>query len=295
MMFNTMQKKWINISPTRGDAPAPRAAHIQLCFYNYIFVFGGIGTSDHIYGDLWVFDIIKQDWHMIMDSERTHELTHDGITGYIPSGRMFSSAVLFENFGAAVMIGGLTKEGVAGDIWALDLDMVVNLVEQPKKYKKENVWTRRQVEEGAESHLARYGHASGLINNRALLVFGGIDADSYAMRDIFSYDFISNIVTPLQESGVPPPTRIGHGLLSIGNGMMLLYGGEDPQGRGSFSDLWHIRVHLAENDVHYSQAKYKDDHEHYILSWRTGFTFAFMPVSQNPIMLGGTFGNNQQS
>ena len=45
---------------------------------------------------------------------------------------------------------------------------------------------------------------------------------------------------PLGESGVPPATRVGHSLLSIGNGMMLLYGGEDPQGRGSFSDLWHI-------------------------------------------------------
>ena len=58
---------------------------------------------------------------------------------------MFSSVVLFENFGAAVMIGGLTPDGVAGDIWALDLDMVVNLVEQPNKYKKDNVWTRRDV------------------------------------------------------------------------------------------------------------------------------------------------------
>ena len=82
---------------------------------------------------------------MIMDFEWTHELTHDGITGVIPSGRMFSSAVLFENFGAAVMIGGLTKDGVAGDIWALDMDMVVNHVEQPKEYKKENVWLKWEV------------------------------------------------------------------------------------------------------------------------------------------------------
>jgi len=49
--------------------------------------------------------------------------------------------------------------------------------------------------------------------------------------------------------------------------MLLLYGGEDPAGRGSFNDLWHLRVHPTDGHVHYSEAKYKGDHEHYLLSW----------------------------
>lgn len=103
------------------------------------------------------------------------------------------------------------------------------------------------------------------------------------------------MIIPLSESGDPPSTRLGHGLLPIGNGMMMLYGGIDPQGRGSFSDLWHIRVHLQDKDVHYSQAKYKGDHEHYILSWRQDFTFEFLQNTQDPVMIGGSFGNNQES
>lgn len=67
------------------------------------------------------------------------------------------------------------------------------------------------------------------------------------MRSVYAYDFIENQFIPLKETtNEPLATRISHGLLSIGNGMMLLYGGEDPGGRGSFSDLWHLRVHLAE-------------------------------------------------
>ena len=95
----------------------------------------------------------------------------------------------------------------------------------------------------------------------------------------------------MEEKGEPPQTRLGHGLLEIGGGMLLLYGGEDPAGRGSFNDLWHLRVHPTDSHVHYSQAKYKGDHEHYILSWRTGFSLHYLKNFDDPVMIGGTFGN----
>jgi hypothetical protein len=81
-----------------------------------------------------------------------------------------------------------------------------------------------------------------------LFVFGGIDSENFAMRQTYAYDIIDNKIIPLTESGEPPATRLGHGLLAQGGGMMLLYGGEDPSGRGSFSDLWHLRVHLTDKE-----------------------------------------------
>lgn len=75
-------------------------------------------------------------------------------------------------------------------------------------------------------------------------MFGGIDSENFAMRNVFAYDVIDNAIIPLTESGETPKTRLGHGLLNQGGGMMLLYGGEDPSGKGSFSDIWHMRVHL---------------------------------------------------
>ena len=94
-------------------------------------------------------------------------------------------------------------------------------------------------------------------------------------------------------SNIPP--RLGQGLLSVGGGMFLLYGGVNPQGLGNYADLWHLRVHKGERDLHCTEAKYKDDHEHYILSWRQGFSLHFIKNSQDPVMVGGTFGNNQQN
>jgi hypothetical protein len=157
------------------------------------------------------------------------------------------------------------------------------------------VWFKKNVSNEDSEYVCRWAHSDGLIDNRHVFIFGGINDQNLAMRSTYAYDFIDNKFHKLSESGDPAPTRINHGLLSIGNGMMLLYGGEDPAGRGSFSDLWHIRVHLSDKDVHYAQAKYKGDHEHYILSWRHGFTLHFLKNWQDPVMIGGTFGNFQQS
>lgn len=57
---------------------------MQVCFYNYIFVFGGQGNGGKIYGDLWVFDIIKEDWIEISNTEKTHQLVHEKVKGIIP-------------------------------------------------------------------------------------------------------------------------------------------------------------------------------------------------------------------
>ncbi len=40
-----------------------------------------------------------------------------------------------QDFGAAVLIGGMSKLGIpACDVWALDVDMLINFVENPKKF-----------------------------------------------------------------------------------------------------------------------------------------------------------------
>lgn len=50
------------------------------------------------------------------------------------------------DFGAAILIGGMSKIGETScDVWALDVDMVLNFIENPKKYKKENVWVWKDV------------------------------------------------------------------------------------------------------------------------------------------------------
>ncbi len=76
--YNEITTEWRRVN-ILGDQPAHRHGHIMVCYYDYIFVFGGRGTEDRIFDDLWIFDIIKEDWHMIADASRPHELMHDGV------------------------------------------------------------------------------------------------------------------------------------------------------------------------------------------------------------------------
>ena len=274
-MFDEATKTWSRIEQP-GDYPPHRSGHVMVCYYNYIFVFGGLDAFDKYLGDLWVFDIVLRDWHMLSDAARTHELVHKEFEGGIPEQRAFATGTVFPDFGAMVMAGGLLADGsVSTDLWQLDLDQALNYIENPTKFSEQNLW-KYLAGQKHDDLVARWAHTAGLVNSRTMLVFGGIDSQNYAMRSVFAYDFLKNEILPLQESGAPPPTRLGHGLLPVGAGLFLLYGGADPKGRGSFSDLWHVRVHLDSNDIHFSQMKYKGDHEHYILSWRTGFKMAFI-------------------
>ena len=293
MKYDEITNEWIDVTPKSGDSPPPRHSHSMFCFYNYLFVFGGIGENDKIFGDLWAYDLIALDWIPILDSDKTHILEHEGVTGGLPQARYGSSGSLFPNNGAAVIIGGMTAQGVACDIWVMDLDYIVNYLERPDIYKRQNIWRSQELDEKSQKLTCRYSHTTGLVNPKQMFIFGGIDQDNNAMRSVFAYDFLKNDIIPLKETGTTMETRIGHGLLAIGNGMMLLYGGSDPQGRGQFSDIWHISVNIPDKKVVYTESIYKKKHDHYIMSWRQGFTLHWIRSLQDPVIVGGTFGNNQ--
>jgi len=160
-------------------------------------------------------------------------------------------------------------------MWSLDLEGIIDFIEYPHARKK-NYWRRLTLDISGSRLTCRYSHTVGLIDQRRMLVFGGIN-DEGAIRSVFSYDYIENSVQMLKEKG-DLKTRIGHDMLTIGGGMFLLYGGIDPARAGPLTDLWHLKVHLEDNppSIHYTEEKYKNAHDHYILSWRKGFSLHYL-------------------
>jgi len=69
----------------------------------------------------------------------------------------------------------MTNFGVACDIWALDLDYIVGVVERPDRYSRDNVWIKRDVIETNQDLLCRYGHTAGLIDDTSVFVYGGVN------------------------------------------------------------------------------------------------------------------------
>jgi N-acetylneuraminic acid mutarotase len=62
LYYDELSNKWVEIKP-KGPVPKPRHGHLMFCYYNYLVVYGGQGENQHIYGDLWMFDVVKEDWH----------------------------------------------------------------------------------------------------------------------------------------------------------------------------------------------------------------------------------------
>jgi len=49
---------------------------------------------------------------MIMDSTRTHGLTHEGVSGELPMAMTQASGQLMENFAAGIILGGRLQGGM---------------------------------------------------------------------------------------------------------------------------------------------------------------------------------------
>ena len=75
--------------------------------------------------------------------------------------------------------------------------------------------------------------------------------------------------------------------------MIILYGGVDPKLRGYLTDLWHLKV--SGDSVYYDKVNYEQKGTAYMVSWRSGFTMEYLRGINDPHLIGGTYGNNQQS
>lgn len=297
LYYDELSNKWVEIKP-KGPVPKPRHGHLMFCYYNYLVVYGGQGENQHIYGDLWMFDVVKEDWHQIMDAENVHNLIHQDIEGIIPSPRVFAAGELNEKFGAAYITGGKTKDfKTVCDMWVLNLEKMVEYVEQPTETAFVNIWQRKDVTNDMQTYFCRWGHTTGFVDSRYMLVYGGVNQDDKVVRDSFVFDMLEYYIVPLNEMGDKPSVRLTNSnLLEAGNGMMTLYGGEDVSHRGHFTDIWHLRIHVEKAHVDFTKFDYKKgDHEHQILSWRYGFTLHYLKSQNDPVMIGGTYGNHQES
>lgn len=113
MSLDSKTKTWRTVKPVTSAVPPPRFGHSMMCYFNYLVVFGGQDKVGKILGDLWVFDIVKEQWIYIMETGDTHEIGRMGVEGIVPLPRTFSATVSNPDSSAAFIIGGMMQKGVA--------------------------------------------------------------------------------------------------------------------------------------------------------------------------------------
>ena len=291
MVYDAIKNSWKSIIPSSGQTPTPRFGHILFCYFQYLIVFGGQSESGKPLGDLWVFDTITEKWTFIMDTDDTHEFTHYDIEGYLPKARMFATGNSFHKSSAGFVSGGLTKDGVAWDIWILNFEKLALIVERDDK-KLETVWSKMKIKEADVPVLCRQGHVSAITGEKEFVVYGGLDQNNKFVNTAYSFS-INKLVTQLAPVGPTPQPRVRWGILSVGMGMVILYGGAHVEGKGYFVDLWHFVV--KDDKIMFKQIDNTVEGDNLFMTWRHGFTMHNVRGEQDPILIGGTYGNNQQS
>ena len=293
MSFDSKQKFWNKIQPTTSSVPKERFGHSMVWYFNYLVVFGGQDKDGKSLGDLWVFDIIKAQWKFIMDSADTFEIGRMGVEGIVPASRRFTGAISVPELSGAVFIGGLMDEGVAWDIWNLRLDRLILFIEDKYKFKISNFWERKTIPEEYTQFLCRSGHSVAMIDTHTMLIYGGIDDSNKFSKTPITYNILTNKIVKLKEPEVVPDPIMKSGMLPAGNKMVIMYGGVKLNGVGFYTDLWHMTV--VNDTINYQKVPYKNNGAKLFMTWRHGFTMHYVRNIQDPILIGGTFGNNQQA
>lgn len=293
MVFDTTNNAWKTINPSSGSKPAPRFGHVMFCYFQYFIVFGGQNQDNHILGDLWVFDTIGEKWIFIFDNSDTHELSHLHLEGEVPEARAFSSGVMIPELGAGFITGGQTSKGVACDMWGLKVERVIEFVEDKDKNPLTNFWIKKSFDHLDQSYLCRENHVSALVDKAKFVVWGGLSKEHQFVDLPYTFDIINDRLQVLQQVGEVPEPRIRCGILSTGAGMVILYGGSHLEGKGYYIDLWHFVVNG--DRIEYKQVDYELEGDNLFMTWRHGFSLHYVRGIQDPVLIGGTYGNNQQS
>lgn len=234
-----------------GELLPPLAGHAAAYVGNgAAVVFGGFdGSSDR--SDSWLLHVADSP----TEGEGEQALTASELqlaTRARPSARSQHSLVSLRSVPAArytllgeelsaslpavgaqcVLFGGYASgDGLAGDLWVLDLSA--------------RRWLRPQTR--GDAPLARCGHAAVMMpavtgsdaGDSLMLVHGGFDGRA-CLSDLHAYEVATATWTQLQAVGAAPMARRGHAMGISGDGV-LLYGGFAPDHDAPLLDLHVLR------------------------------------------------------
>lgn len=293
MVLDTTTNSWRSVDPKAGSKPSPRFGHAMFCYFQYFIVFGGQNQKGQVLGDIWVFDTVAEKWTFVTDNEDPHELSHLGKDIQVPEARAYTGNIMIPELGAGYITGGMTKHGVACDIWGLKIENIVEFVEDKAKNPLDNFWVEKKIMDNDQSFLCRENHLTALVGADTFLVWGGLNEHHIFEYTPYTFKVSSDRVQKLTVQKNQPEPRIKSGVLSTGSNMGILYGGVPLGGRGTYIDIWHFRV--DGNTLLFKEITYEKEGDNLFMTWRHGFTMHYVRGIQNPVLIGGTFGNNQQS
>lgn len=254
-------------------------------------MFGGIGENGTYFGDLWVYDIVRSLWHKILDSPNIYD--DDENEEKVPWNRAFFGKETLVVYGSVVVLGGKGEDDIVYcDAWRLDVEKTIKVIENPLSKNLNNLWKKIPTVKKTRDSLCRFGLDTVVVDERNVLIFGGRTLESSDSSPIL-FDVKTSKFTQLRTLNEPPKNRFYYDVIDSGNGVVLLYGGEDESG-AMLSDFWMMKVNVVDLTIKFTLYQPKSTYFSMIFSVREGFSLHNSPKINHPIIIGGGFGNNKQ-
>jgi N-acetylneuraminic acid mutarotase len=163
----------------------------------------------------------------------------------------------------AVTCLGTPTTSLDGDMWEYDISS--------------NSWTDLDTPDPEPTSRFLYSMAYNPDNNKIYL-FGGSDSSGTGGNETWEYDVASNVWTQLNPTS-PPSARMGHTMAYVGNGIIILFGGESTQSSATqMNDFWVYKI--ASN----TWTMYGLDNDPPV---RAAHKWAYIPESNKLIMFSG--------
>lgn len=174
--FMEESDEWIQITPNNSP-PKARKNHGAAAYGEKMFIFFGVGDQGYPLGDIWAYDVVKNQWEEVITQGTKQPTPTGGLSVVAANGRFYP-------------FGGKDRYGnVYSDLWSLDL--------------RSNTWNQEP------SHtLPSQGHTA-VANDATMYVYGG-DNGQLVHNHLLSYDFATKVWKTVSTGGDVPAGRTTH-------------------------------------------------------------------------------------
>ncbi|KAK6915195.1 hypothetical protein RJ641_020312 [Dillenia turbinata] len=221
-----------------GLLPRPRASHSLNFVSDSLVLFGGGCEGGRHLDDTWVA-YVGSGVGRIINWQRVQSET--------PSGRFGHTCVIVGN--DLVLFGGINDKGVRqNDTWVGHVTYHDNLG---------ITFSWKLLDVGSTAPPPRGAHAGCCIDDRKMIIHGGIGFNGLRLGDTWVLDLSENLHFGTWREIVTqpsPPARSGHTLTCIGGTKTVLFGGRGA-GYDVLNDIWLCYTN-EEEDVTWVQIQY---------------------------------------
>ncbi|KAI4329451.1 hypothetical protein L6164_021713 [Bauhinia variegata] len=203
------------------DSPAARASHSLNFVSDCLVLFGGGCEGGRHLDDTWVA-YIGNDFRRMLKWQK--------VNSGIPSGRFGHTCLELGDF--LVLFGGINDHGNRqNDTWVGQVTYAENIG---------ITFSWKLVDVGAIAPPPRGAHAASSIDNKRMVIHGGIGLQGIRLGDTWVLELSENLSSGRWYEIVThpsPPARSGHTLTCIGRSRIILFGGRG-LGYEVLDDVW---------------------------------------------------------